>query len=417
MDQRTVLDAVAKSAPADFDAIVRIVNRLGWNAEQDAVLRSSGSHRWSLCPGSVRLCVGIPDSGSAFAAEGTLAHELAQICLERRLDADDLPAPDGYADASDGADWGVYPADMRRHVQTYLDWVRGYDGDPRIEQRVDMSNVVPGGCGTLDFSALGGDVNVIADLKYGVGVQVYAEHNPALMLYALGCMQTYGWLYDFDRDWELCIVQPRLGHIDTWRVSAADLIAWGEEVIKPAAVAALNPDAALTPGEEQCRFCTAKAVCRARAEANLAVAREEFGVLPDPDTLTPEEIGSLLHQLDELRRWVEDVKSYALTQAAQGDPAPGWKLVAGRSLRRWADEAAAARKLRALKYKKADYIQESLISVAAAEKLLGGRKAAAPVLEGLTLKPDGKPVLAPEADKRPALHSAASAGAEFTAAN
>lgn len=376
-----------------------------------AKLSASGAHRWLACPGSVRLEDGIADAGSAYAAEGTLAHELAEICLARGWDAHDLPP---YAEASRGEDWGRYPDDMRQHVQSYLDLVRGFPGALLVETRVTYDRWVPEGFGTADALVIDDTKAALVDLKYGQGVKVYAD-GPQLKLYALGAIQTHGWLYDI-QTWELVICQPRIDHIDAVTVSTGHLLEWAETVVAPAAALALTDGAPLSPGEHQCRFCRAKAVCRSRRDANLKVAYADFGPLPKPDSLDLGEIAALLGKLDEMEQWAKDVRDYAMSQAESGHDLPGYKLVEGRSYRQWTDEAAVIRRLRALKYLKSDYIVEKLIGIGEAEKLLGGKKAATPILDELTVKPPGRPALVPEADKRPALNSAASARADFNQA-
>lgn len=367
-----------------------------------AILSASASHRWLACPGSVRLTRDLPDTSSVYAEEGTRAHELAALCLSREWDTTALPA---YAEAAEGEEWGLYPPEMRGHVQSYLELVRAIPGVRHVEMRVDFGLWAPGGFGTADALVVAERTAHVVDLKYGQGLRVEATANPQLMLYALGAYAAFDWLYGIDR-WELIIHQPRLDHVDTWAIDTPELLAWGE-ALRPVAQQALGPDAPLVPGETQCRFCAIKATCRARAEGNQAVAREEFATPnPKPDTLSSAEIGILLPKLAELTRWAAEVEAHALAQAIAGHGIPGHKLVEGRSLRQWRDPAAVAAALRRLKYRESDYITKTLISIGAAEKLLGGAKTAAPILDPLTIKPPGKPTLVPEADKRPALSSA-----------
>lgn len=367
-----------------------------------AVLSASAAHRWLACPGSVRLTRDLPDTASVYAEEGTRAHELAALCLSRGWDAQSLPA---YAEQAEGEDWGLYPQEMRGHVQAYLELVRAIPGELHIETRVDFDRWAPGGFGTADALVVAERTAQVLDLKYGQGIRVEATANPQLMLYALGAYAEYDWLYGIDR-WELTIHQPRLDHVDTWVIDTPELLAWGES-IRPVAQQALGADAPLVPGEKQCRFCAVNATCRARAEANQDVARAEFATpCQTPDTLSLDEIGTLLPKLAELTRWAADVQQYALDQALAGHGVPGHKLVEGRSLRQWRDPAAVAAALRRLKYREADYYTKVLIGIGAAEKLLGGPKTAAPILDPLTVKPPGKPALVPEADKRPALPTA-----------
>lgn len=376
-----------------------------------ALLSPSGAHRWMRCPGSALAEAAAADVPSPYAEEGRLAHEFAELCLRHGLDAVDLPADDDLpADA--GPSWARYPDEMREPVQQYLDLVRAaaVDGHLETEQRLVMSEWVEGGFGTADALILrDGEIELI-DLKFGRGVRVEAAGNEQLMLYALGVLQTWGPLFRLEA-FVLTICQPRLDHTSSWRVSVEELTAFGERV-RAAATAALRPDAARAPGDH-CRFCRVRATCRARAEANLATAANDFRPLAD---LSLAELAAILPRLDEIEAWAKDAREYVRTQAEQGEAVPGFKLVAGRSLRRWRDEAAAAKALRAAGARQAEIYTRTLIGIPAAEKLLGGPKKAAPALSGLIDKPEGKPTLVPDTDPRPALNPAASAAADFAPA-
>jgi len=356
----------------------------------------SAASRWLRCPGSVSLSEGIADESSAFAEEGTQAHALAEYCLTNIVDA---------AKAE-----GDYPADMRDAVQVYLDYCRGLGGDQRlIETLVDFSEWVPEGFGTADYIAIHFDsasIDVV-DYKHGMGVKVNAENNPQGMLYAIGAMREVDYLVEVETV-RIHIVQPRLDHIDTWEVSATALTEFGQ-IASRAAEKALQPDPPFSPGEVQCRFCKANAICPARHEANIALAREEFGVLPAPATLSLEQIAAILPRLPDFEAWAKDVRQYAEQQALAGEHVPGFKLVEGRSVRQWRDEQAVIDALTEQGFSTDDYTSRKLIGLGAMEKLLGGKKAAKPFLDAMTVKPEGKPALVPDSDKRPALeqHSAA----------
>jgi hypothetical protein len=373
-----------------------------------AVLSASAASRWLACPGSVRLTRDLPDEGSVYAAEGTLAHELAELCLRRGWNADDLPE---YAGGAEGEDWNRYPPAMREHVQYYLDHVRDLPGKPMVEVKVSFDQWVPGGFGTADVILLADGKAHLVDLKYGQGVKVSAAQNPQLMLYALGAHQDHGWLWDVT-EWSLTICQPRLDHVDTWSITTADLLAWGETV-RPIAERALTDDAPLVPGEKQCRFCKVKATCRARTEAAQRTAYEDFGHLPKGDQLSPDELASALGRLDAMEQWAHDLREHALAEHLAGRPLPGWKLVEGRAVRQWTETAPAA--LLGAGLTDVQIYERKLIGLTAAEKLLGGKKKAAPVLDGCTTKPAGKPTLAPASDPRPAL-SATPAAQDFASA-
>lgn len=355
-----------------------------------AYLSPSAAHRWMQCPAAPRLEALLPDTGSRYAEEGATAHELAALCLTLGLDASSLPA---------GGDWARFDAGMREAVQSYLDLVRAEPGHRYVEYRVDFSRWVPDGFGTADCLVFHEGVGAVIDLKYGQGVRVDARENPQLMLYALGADHSLGFIHDVDL-WRLIICQPRLDHVSVWEIRRKDLVAWAEASVKPAAARALSSDAEPAPGEKQCRFCRAKAVCRARAEANLRLAREDFAQpLPPPAMLSLDEIARILPQLDALVAWAGDVRDHATARAMAGETVPGYKLVAGRSVRRWADSAAAA--LEALLGEAA--WEKKLLGISAAEKLLGRSH---PIFAEHTVKPEGAPTLAPLSDPRPAMTAA-----------
>lgn len=367
-----------------------------------AVLGASSAHRWMACPGSVALTKDMPDSQSAYANEGTLAHELAELCLKHNMDAVDLPQDN---------DWEKYPQEMREHIQDYLDYVRARvaqtGGRLLIEQRVDYSEWVPEGFGTSDAVIIASDRIVTIDLKYGQGVKVYAEANPQARLYALGACSEFWFDIEGVQTVESVIFQPRLDHVDEFEESIQDLMDFAE-LARAAALLALSENAPLFPGEKQCRFCRAKAVCPARAEKNLQLALDEFDEpTPAPTALTLDEIGDLLPKLDDIAQWVKDVKDYALAQAAAGAKIKGHKLVAGRSVRSWRSDAAEQLE----RHEKAEELfEKKLVGIGKAEKVLGKTS---PIFADLTEKPEGKPVLALSSDKRPEIQGAVSAADDF----
>lgn len=372
-----------------------------------AKLSASGSHRWLNCAASVRMEEPYPDTTSSYAEEGIAAHHLAEVCLREDCNTDKFlgVAFHEYPD---------YPVDdeMVESVQHYLDYVRGLDGDLLIEQRVDFSEWVPEGFGTADAIVMGngeddGLVTVI-DLKYGKGVRIDAENNPQAMLYALGALSEYEFIFNCDT-FRLVVVQPRLDHISEWEISYSDLVEWAEAV-KEKAELALQDNAPFNPGEKQCKFCRAKGNCRALAEHALTVAADEFSsietpiVVKDANRLDNVEIAALIPQLDLLADWVKSIEATAIQALEHGQEVPGYKLVAGRSIRKWSSESSAEGALRKSKLKVADIFSKKLISPTQAEKLLGKTH---PILTELVVKPDGKPTLAPESDKRPALQPSA----------
>jgi hypothetical protein len=279
----------------------------------------------------------LPDSSSSAAEQGTVAHGLAEWKLRRALHIAPMTKPvSGWIDP----EMETLTDDYVAFVQERLRDVRATCADPTvlIEQRLDFSHVVPGGFGTGDAVIIAEPVLHIIDLKYGQGVLVEAERNPQLMLYALGALHAFGSLYDID-EVAVTIYQPRRANISTWHVTVTELETWAAEVVKPTATLAASGDGEFASGE-WCRFCKLSPKCRARAEANLALARHEFA---PPAELDDDEIAAVLAQLPQLKAWAADVEAYALSLAVnQGKRWAGFKLVEGRSIRKYADEAAVA---------------------------------------------------------------------------
>ena len=301
-----------------------------------ALLSASGAHRWLNCPPSAVLESREPDSSSAAAAQGPAAHAL-EWKLRRALHR----AP-GFKPESTWIDDEMenYTDDYVAFVQEHISLAREACGDPQvlIEQRLDFSHVVPGGFGTGDCVIIAEPKLQIINLKYGQGVLVQAEHNPQLMLYALGALHVFGDLYDIETV-AVTIYQPRRGNVDTWETSVADLESWVETVVKPKAELAAAGGGEFCPGS-WCQFCRIAPTCRARAEANLALAKLEFA---PPAELTDAEIADVLTRIPQLKTWAADVEAYALSQAVnQGKHWDGFKLVAGRSVRKYTDETKVA---------------------------------------------------------------------------
>ncbi len=382
--------------------------------DRHALLSPSSAARWLACPPSVRLSEGIPDKGSSYALEGTLAHKLGELLLRARFQrvsiADDLKCV--QADP-------LYSPAMWEHIKGYTDFIEERFAeaqikckDPRlyIEQEVEFGEFVPEGFGTSDAIIASAGLLEVSDLKFGKGVRVDAAGNVQMRIYALGAYLALSWAYEFDII-RMTIYQPRLDHISTEEISRDELLEWAEKVLKPRAALAWAGRGEFCPGPDTCRWCCAAPVCRAHRDYQLELAREDFA---DPPLLSPEEVAEVLTRLPALQTYAEQVKAYALGAALnQGVVFPGYKLVTGRSVRRYADENAIAEALRKEGYPESDiYKPRELLGLTAMEKMVGKKK-----LDKLAgkyiIKPEGAPALAPESDPRPALNTAAKAAEDF----
>ena len=399
-----------------------------------ALLGASSAHRWLECTPSARLEqeAGMPDAGSPYAAEGTAAHEYAELELSYRLGEINRRSYAGRLKKHKAGEW--WGPEMEEAVDGYASFVvelaeelRAEGKTPYVylEQRVDYSEYVPGGFGTADAVVLSdGEIHVI-DLKYGKGVPVSAEGNPQLRLYALGAALAYMELFDFDAV-RMTIVQPRLGSVSSDSMSLAELIGWAEGYVRPRALMADAGEGDLRPSEGACRFCRAKAVCRARADMALAEAVGDFtaaeppepgeveDLVPQPDLLTVEEVARLVPILPAIEAWAKDVQEWALGQARDhGTRFPGYKLVEGRSNRKVVQPGAAMDALALEGFAASDYQKPAeLVPIGKLEKLLGKARFAE-VLGAYVDKPAGKPVLVPDSDKRPEINSTEAAAADF----
>jgi hypothetical protein len=370
-----------------------------------AKLSPSSAHRWLYCHASVTLEAGLPDESSEFAREGTAAHALAEWCLREGLHPIEF--------IGDEIEGFVVDAAMADPVADYVDYVRNVQAANEhsvllVEQRVEFTQWVPGGFGTSDAIVIGDGLCHVIDLKFGQGVKVNAYRNEQAMLYALGVWQTFGALYEIDT-FVLHIHMPRLDYVSEFTITVKELLAWADEVVRPAAEKATGGELTFAPGEKACRFCKARATCKALATHNYELALGRFDDLDadvqpvSPALLSTDEIVKLLPKLGLISQWAKDVEEYALSVLTHGGALPGYKLVEGRSLRQWGGEEEAATKLEWLLG--TDAYTKKLISPAQAEKALGRAKAGE--IADLVIKPRGKPTLAPESDPRPAFGAAA----------
>ena len=364
-----------------------------------AILSASSSHRWLNCPPSARLCEAYEDKGSDYAAEGTDAHALCEFRLKQALG---IPAENPIENLSwYNEEMEECAAGYAAYVVELLETAKQTCSDPvvMIEQRVDFSCWVQEGFGTADCILIADGVLNVVDYKHGKGVEVSAEGNTQLSLYSLGALEIFDGIYDIDR---VCvhIFQPRKSNVVSSMMDKIDLYEWADTELTEKAQLAYEGQGSFSCGE-WCRFCKAKAECRERAEVNLALARYEF---QSPALLDDEEIADILGKVDALTAWAADVKEYALQQAVSGKEWTGWKLVEGRSNRKYTNDAVVAAAVESAGF---DPYERKVLGITAMQKLLGKSRfeeLLAPYIE----KPQGKPTLVPESDKRPAMNTAKS---------
>lgn len=362
-----------------------------------AVLSASGSKRWLSCPPSARLERKFPDKAGEAAQEGTLAHALAEARIRHWLGE---ISENGLTLRIDSIRHdALYSPEMGEYVSEYVDLciekINEAQGIALVEERLDFSRWVKNGFGTGDMVIIGDGVLEIVDLKYGKGVPVSAEGNTQMQLYALGAIEQYGYIYDFDHV-RMSIFQPRNGGLSMQLMSVAELLAWGES-IKPIAELAYEGKGEFKAGDH-CRFCRAAVQCKALADYNLEIAKLEFR---DADLLTDGEVSFVLERVDGLVRYAEKIKTFALAEALKGHRWPGFKVVEGRSNRKITDENKAAALLRKAGY--ADdviYKPIEMQTITDLEKTITKKKFGE-ILGSVVEKPPGKPTLVPEDDKRP----------------
>ncbi|MEA4814000.1 MAG: DUF2800 domain-containing protein [Oscillospiraceae bacterium] len=362
-----------------------------------AILSASSSDRWLHCPPSARLCESYDDKGSDYAAEGTDAHALCEYKLRLTLGME-------ATDPTENLTWfneemSDCATGYSAYVLEQVEAAKKTCADPvvLIEQRVDFSRWVESGFGTADCIIITDGTLKICDYKHGLGVLVRAEENPQLMCYALGALELFDKIYDIETV-SMTIYQPRRDNVSTYEISKDNLYRWADEVLKPTAELAFTGDGNYLCGE-WCGFCKAKNDCRARAEANLALAQYEFKL---PPLLTDEDVEEILSKVDALVSWASDIKEYALQQAISGKEWTGWKLVEGRSNRKYVNDAVVANVVKQAGF---DPFERKVLGVTAMQKLLG-RSRFDELLSPYIEKPQGKPTLVPESDKRPGMNTA-----------
>lgn len=368
-----------------------------------ALLSASSAHRWLICTAAPKLEAQFPDTTSTYAKEGTLAHEICELKLTKYTTT---MAKGTYTKKLNALKkHELYDPEMDETTDAYFDYIKAsalsYPAPPaiQIERRVNFSDYAPGGFGTADCLILAGDTLQVVDYKHGKGVVVDADHNPQMMLYALGAMHDFAMLYHF-KTVKMTIVQPRVGSISEFSCPADELLWWGENVVKAKAAEAMSDAGTFEPGEH-CRFCRAKHQCKARSE-HYAELRTTARLHADPRLITPDDLGRYLQYAGELKKWAEDLQEYALSECLEGNSVPGWKAVEGRGSRSFTDMDAAFAVLEKEGVEECLLWERKPLTLAQVEKVVGKKRFTELVGE-MVIKNPGKPTLVPEFDKRPAV--------------
>ncbi|MFX1704565.1 DUF2800 domain-containing protein [Chitinophaga sp. CC14] len=382
-----------------------------------ATLSPSSAERWLNCTPSARQEKNFPDKTSEAALEGTLAHSLGELLLRKKLNI--IGALDEIKALETIQSNRLYTNAMMEHADDYATFVMekysealavNSDAQIFLEQRIDLTEHVPEGFGTGDAFIISDGTMRFIDLKYGKGHFVEAKENKQMMLYALGGLAHFDYLFEITQV-EMTIYQPRLENFSSWEISVAELKAWGAETLIPRAKLAFAGEGEYVPGKH-CTFCKAKGMCRAFAEQNMQMAKHEFKPAP---MLTPEEVADILSKADVFEKWLKAVEDHALYSAVHnGAKWPGYKLVEGRSNRKYSDEEKITEVLKQNGFgEDVIFKPQTLIGITDMESKIG-KKTFATLLNEFIIKPTGAPALVPESDKRPALNSAEAAVADFT---
>ena len=413
--------------------------------EVHALLSASSSKRWINCPPSVRLEEGFPNESSVYAKEGTFAHSLCEFKVRKYLHERVIrPQSDEF-----------YSEEIDLITDVYFEFVVGVIEEMKnngaqplvlVEERVDYSHVAPLGFGTADLLVIGKDENDrgilhVIDFKTGKGIFVDPDHNSQMMLYAIGALHAYGYIYPIE-EVRMTIVQPRLDNISTFECSRQELEEWGES-IKPVAKMAFEGKGDQKTGD-WCRFCRAKPVCRACAEEAMSLAREEFldldagafgeetrdslvaetdpAALITADTAAPvfkqpgliplSDLAKILPTLNRIYLWIESVFAFVTSEAiSNGVAVPGYKVVEGRSKRIFTDTKAVVDI--AVQNGYTDLYKQQLITLTEFEKMMG-KKRFNELLGEYVTKPPGKLTLVPEDDPRPPVEITGNPEQDFT---
>jgi hypothetical protein len=372
-----------------------------------ARLSASGSDRWINCPASPALEEGFPEQTSSYAEEGTLAHEFAELML--RVDLKLMPMNEYRDKIETLKKHPLYYHEIQEEVMPYVTYVKEQFTeakriDPKakilIEQKFSLEKYVKDGFGTGDCAIVYGDTIEVIDLKFGKGKEVKAKQNPQLKYYGLGLLEVIKPKTGGDKvvNAKLTIVQPRMSNIDTWPIPVKFLRLWGNDVLKPKALATENPDAEPVAGD-WCQFCKARAKCRALYNLGMEIAKQDFDIIDDPRLLNDKELLNAYESADFIKKWCDDVKDTVLKEAVNGKKWEGYKLVESRSTRQFSSEEKVIEVLEENLYGPKQYLNFKLKGLGDLEKLLGKNEFKS-VIEPLLIKPKGAPTLTDENDKR-----------------
>ena len=382
-----------------------------------AKLSASGASRWATCPGSVQMEEGIPDTESIYAKEGTLAHELSELKLKHYLDSKGFGKRKLNAAVKKIKEDELYQAEMDGFTDNYVDFIKekalSFPSKPyiEIEKRVDFSSWVPGGFGTCDCILIHGSTLSIIDLKYGKGVPVSAEKNEQLILYALGAYNAFSLIYDIKKI-EMNIVQPRLNNYSSWEVDLTELLLWGD-YFNVQSSKALSGTGDLVPSAKACKFCKARDICSARAEINLSLESE---IHLNPNEIPRDKLFEYISRGEDIAKWVNDLKAYALNLCLTGEDVKGLKAVAGRTSRSWSNQDEALKKLIDGGIDEAIIFDKVPLTLAKLEKALG-KEQFNNLVGDMVVTSTGKPTLVFENDKRPAITDTVKATSIFNPIN
>lgn len=373
--------------------------------KKHALLSASGASRWMTCTPSAKLEEKIAQQYSAYADEGTLAHELCEALIREHA----FGIPQNLKSIQDDP---LYSEEMFEYATQYalfvVDQVRNAPQGAVLiqEQRLNLTSYIPDGFGTTDVCIVADGTLEVIDFKYGKGVPVDSFENKQMMVYALGALDYYSLTYNIDHV-RMTIYQPRIDNVSTYEMSASDLLEWGHDVLKPTALKAYEGIGTFIPGDH-CRFCRARSTCSVNAKFNLAVVSKPI----DVNLITDEQLVKIAARAVGIKNWLNSIEEMVLKQAVAGKKWPGLKLVAGRSTRKYLDEEALLKKLEEGGYKREDFVNKKIIGITELSKKL-------PILdfakfvEPLLVKPPGSPTLVSEDDKRPELNANSKAAEEF----